>query len=386
MTDDDRTTQAVLALHDRSRAAEAEEDEDAPKFEMTRKRAALFTLFVACALAFLYFVLPQLGDVRDTWGRLNEGEPGWLAVALLMQLASMGCYMVVFQDIHVPPGYPITLRETYQITMASLAATRLFAAGGAGGVALTAWALRRAGLPRKDVATRMIAFLVLTYAIYMLALIACGFGLRWGIFPGKAPFALTIVPAWIGIFSFVIFFAIAFLPKDIERRLSGYQPRSSRAGKVLGALATVPARLGDGARFALQQIRHPDLALLGTIGWWGFNIGVLYACFEAFGNSPPIAVVVQAYFVGMLANLLPLPGGIGGVDAGMIGTFVAFDTGSSLALISVLAYRLFAFWLPSLPGAVAYFQLRRTVARWRGERRRNATVGPGTIQSEVSPS
>jgi len=91
------------------------------------------------------FVLPQLGDVRDTWGRLNEGEPVWLAIALLMQIASMACYMVVFQDIHVPPGYPITLRETYQITMASLAATRLFAAGGAGGVALTAWALRRRG-------------------------------------------------------------------------------------------------------------------------------------------------------------------------------------------------------------------------------------------------
>ncbi len=167
--------------------------------------------------------------------------------------------------------------------MASLAATRLFAAGGAGGVALTAWALRRAGMERKDVATRMIAFLALTYAIYMLALIACGFGLRWGFFHGKAPFALTIIPAWIGVVSFLIFLAIAFLPKDIERRMATYQPRSSRMGRVLGVLATVPARLGDGARFALKQIRHPDLALLGTVGWWGFNIAVLYACFEAFG-------------------------------------------------------------------------------------------------------
>jgi uncharacterized protein (TIRG00374 family) len=386
MSDDDRTLHAALATFaDVDVGQQVDEDDEAPKFSMTGRRAALFGLFVLCALAFLYFVLPQLGDVKDTWGRLSEGEPGWLAVALLMQVASMACYMIVFQDIHVPPGYPISLKETYQITMASLAATRLFAAGGAGGVALTAWALRRAGLERKDVATRMIAFLVLTYAIYMLALIICGFGLRWGLFPGKAPFALTIVPAWIGIFCFLVFFAIAFLPEDIERRMTGYQPRSTRAGRVIGALAHVPARLGDGSRFALKQIRHPDLALLGTVGWWGFNIGVLYACFEAFGASPPIAVIVQAYFVGMLANLLPLPGGIGGVDAGMIGTFVAFGTGSSLALISVLAYRLFAFWLPSLPGAVAYFQLRRTVARWRSERRRNTAVTPGTIQSEVTP-
>jgi uncharacterized protein (TIRG00374 family) len=232
----------------------------------------------------------------------------------------------------------------------------------------------------------MIAFLVLTYAVYMLAIIICGFGLRWGVFPGKAPFALTIVPAYIAIIAFLIFFAIAFLPKDLERRISGYQPRDSRSGKVLGALATGPARLGDGVRFALHSVRHPDLALLGTIGWWGFNIGVLYACFEAFGHAPPIAVVIEAYFVGMLGNLLPLPGGIGGVDAGMYGVFVAFDVPGSLALISVLTYRLFAFWLPSLPGAVAYFQLRRTVSRWRTERARNAAVRPGTIQSEVTPS
>ena len=76
----------------------------------------------------------------------------------------------------MPPGYPITYRESYQIMMASLAATRLFAAGGAGGVALTAWALRRSGMPRRDVAERMIAFLVLIYGVYMVALIV--FGLR----------------------------------------------------------------------------------------------------------------------------------------------------------------------------------------------------------------
>jgi len=35
----------------------------------------------------------------------------------------------------------------------------------------------------------------------------------------------------------------------------------------------------------------------------------------------------------------------------------------------VLSYRLFAFWLPTIPGAIAYFQLRRTVTRWREERK-----------------
>jgi uncharacterized protein (TIRG00374 family) len=117
-------------------------------------------------------------------------------------------------------------------------------------------------------------------------------------------------------------------------------------------------------RFAFEKLRHPDLAMIGVVTWWAFNIAVLYASFRAFGQAPPVAVLVQAYFVGMLANLLPLPGGIGVVDGGMIGAFVAFGVSPSLAVPAVLVYRLFAFWLPSIPGAIAYFQLRRTVSRW----------------------
>ena len=76
----------------------------------------------------------------------------------------------------------------------------------------------------------------------------------------------------------------------------------------------------------------------------------------------------MSYFVGMLANALPIPGGIGGVDGGMIGAFVAFDVPFGYATVAVLTYRGFSFWLPTLPGAIAYFQLRRTVAEWRLER------------------
>ncbi len=73
----------------------------------------------------------------------------------------------------------------------------------------------------------------------------------------------------------------------------------------------------------------------------------------------------MSYFVGMLGNLLPLPGGLGGVEGGMIGAFAAFGVDFDLALLAVLSYRAISFWLPTVPGAIAYFQLRRTVARWR---------------------
>ncbi len=163
--------------------------------------------------------------------------------------------------------------------------------------------------------------------------------------------------------------ALALVPHDLEQRLSRLEGRRKtrigrRAVHLLARFAKASAAASDGARFALRKLRHPEWALFGVLTWWGFNVAVLYACFRAFGDAPPVAVLVQAYFVGMLANLLPLPGGIGGVDGGMIGALVAFGVGGGLALIAVLTYRLLAFWLPSIPGAIAYFQLRRTVGHW----------------------
>ncbi len=341
-------------------------EEEMPRVHVTRRSMWLFALFVVTALAFLYLVLPQLGGVRHTWDRLNEGNSWWIAVAALLQVAAMASYIAIFQGVHVPPGSRISFRESYLITMAGLAATRLFAAGGAGGVAVTAWALRRSGMRRREVAERMIAFLVLMYGAYMVALIVCGVGLYTGLFAGPHPFAITIGPAIVAATAILVAVALAFVPPDLERRLSGSAGADRAPAHWLRGLATGSASMSGGVRYAGYKLRHPDWAMLGTVAWWGLNISVLYAAFRAFGQAPPTAVLVQAFFVGMLANLLPLPGGIGGVDGGMIGAFVAFGVSGSLALIAVLVYRLLSFWLPSIPGAIAYFQLRRTVNRWKG--------------------
>ena len=253
--------------------------------------------------------------------------------------------------------------------MASLAATRIFAAGGAGGMALTAWALRRSGMSRRRVADSTVAFLVLSYVVHMAGLIVCGFGLRWDVLPGPEPWALTVLPALLGLVAIAVFLLMALVPTDVERRLRDWaddhdRPRLARVGK---RLATVPAATSAGVREAIRHIGSRDPALLGSLAFWGFNIAVLWACFHAFGEPPPWGVLIMGYFVGMLGNLLPLPGGVGGVDGGMIGAFAAFDVEFGLATVAVLTYRGFAFWLPTIPGAVAYFQLRKTVSRWRSQ-------------------
>ncbi len=370
-----RRAGALADLRSRGRKAEAEGLQQHPSHEevlrvrLTRKRMLLFATFVLAALGFLYFVLPQVDGVRHTWDRLNDGDAWWIAVAVVVEVISMASYIAIFQGVHVPPGSPIRFRHSYQITMAGLAATRLFAAGGAGGVAVTAWSLRRSGMEGREVAQRMIAFLVLLYGVYMAALVVCGVGLYTGLFPGQHPFAITMIPAIIGAIGLLAILVFAFVPQDLEER------------RWLGRFATGPASASGGVRFALQKLRHPDWALLGVVAWWTFNVAVLYACFRAFGEAPPIAVLVQAYFVGMLANLLPLPGGIGGVDGGMIGALVAFGVGGGPALIAVLMYRLLAFWLPSIPGVIAYFQLRRTVGRW--EIRSQVTTMPDAAPASL---
>ena len=349
-------------------------DEAMPRVQIGRKGLVLGLFFIVSAIAFLYFVLPQLTDLKDTGERVGEGNRWWLAAAFVFTLASFGGYVMMFQGIFVRDGSRIDWRASYQITMAGLAATRLFAAGGAGGIALTAWALRRAGMPRRTVADKTLAFLILTYAVYMAALVVCGFGLYFELLPGPAPFAITVVPALFGLAVILLGLGLSRVPPDLQRRLEGFARRGGRLARIAQRLANAPAAFSAGMREAMAHVRERDPALLGAIAYWAFNIAVLWACFHAFGEPPPLTVIVMGYFVGFLGNLLPLPGGIGGVDGGMIGALAAFGVPLALVVPAVLVYRIFTFWLPTIPGAIAYFQLRRTVARWREERHGRSEV------------
>jgi uncharacterized protein (TIRG00374 family) len=349
-----------------------DEDEEAPHLHVSRRTLVGIGVGIVALVALVVVVLPQVNGLRSTYDRISDGDPWWLALATFFSALSFGGYVAMFKRVYVraddPSAKRIGFAESYQITMAGLAATRLFAAGGAGGLALTAWALRRSGMPARVVADRTIAFLVLTYLVYVIAVILGGFGLHFGILEGEAPFALTVVPAAIGLVLLAAAVALTYVPEDLERRFARWAAGGGRVQRLLARLSTAPAAASEGIRMAFGHLRRRDPALLGAIAYWGFNIAILWACFHAFGEPPPPAVLVVAYFVGLLGNLLPLPGGIGGVDGGMIGALVGFGVSASLAVVAVLSYRVLAFWLPTLPGAVAYLQLRRTVTRWRQER------------------
>jgi uncharacterized protein (TIRG00374 family) len=363
---DERANASLPVLNGGPEADDDRQEVTPPRLEFTPRNVLLLTGFLAASIAALYYLLPQLAGLEDTWHRIENGSPYWTFLAFVLTAGMFGGYVMMFRGVfvHAEGGARIGWRASYQITMAGLAASRIFAAGGAGGLVLTAWALRRSGMRRRRVADTTLTFLILTYAPYAAAVIVCGFGLRLGLFPGDNPFGLTVVPAVLALIVTCVALSFALVPTDLQRRLSGWARRGGRLARIAQTAANAPASFSAGMRGAIELVRTRDPALLGAVLFWAFQILVLWAAFRAFGDSPPAAVLVQAFFVGMLGNLLPMPGGVGGVEGGMIGSFVAFGVDGGLAVVAVLVYRAFTFWLPMVPGVIAYFQLRKTVEQW----------------------
>jgi uncharacterized protein (TIRG00374 family) len=348
-----------------------------------RRKLVSGMVLVLLIVVAIYVLFPKFVGADEAVSNLDEAKWYWILIAIGFNVVAFVAYVALFRgvlggtrddDVH----RRLDLRASYQITMAGLAATRIFSAGGAGGLVLTYWALRKAGVPRRRAACRMVAFLVLTYFVYTAALLIFGVLLRTGVLPGRAPLAGTVVPAAISGGIIVLFLLIALIPQDFERRIQHYASGYRRV-RYLQRIAKGPATLAMGTRTAIAYIRHPRrglLAVSGAVGFWAANIAVLWASFEAFGGQVPIGVLIQGFFVGMAANLIPSPaGGVGAVDAGMIGAFSIFGIDDSIVFPAVLTYRVIAFWLPIPPGIVAFVQLRKTVAGWEQERGETAVRG-----------
>jgi putative heme transporter len=394
MREEDRDLELELEDDDPTDEEEQEELEQVGAFQALlqdrRKLFAGLSLFILIIVA-IYVVFPRLVGLDDALRKLDDAVWYWVAIAIAFNVAAFGAYVALFRgvlggtrddDVH----RRLDLRASYMITMAGLAATRIFSAAGAGGIVLSYWALRKAGMTRRRAACRMVAFLVLTYGVYTIALVIFGILLRTHVLPGDAPFGGTVVPAAVSACAIAIFLLIALIPEDVERRIQRYAGGYRRT-RYLTRFAKGPATVASGVRTAIFYVRSPRrgaLALGGAVGFWAANIGVLWASFEAFGGDVPVAVLVQGFFVGMAANLIPSPaGGVGSVDAGMIAAFVLFGIDEATVFPAVLCYRVIAFWLPIPPGIVAFFQLRTTVAGWDRERADGVAAGLYTSQSKV---
>jgi uncharacterized membrane protein YbhN (UPF0104 family) len=338
-------------------------DIDAPplpdEFDASHIRRSLMAigavvLIVAAAVA----LLPGLGSLR---ARFAGAQPGWLAVAVVLQVLSCASYVLAFRVVFCRR---MSWTTSTQIGLAELAANSLFSVGGAGGLALGAWILNRGGVERGHIARRTVAFFLITSLTNVGFLALGGILLATGILPGSPGLLYGLIPAAVGFAAIGGALGARPLAHNIARRVT-----STRVERALTAL-------GDGVGEALHLLRTRQPALgAGALGYMLFDVAMLGICFTAFGNDvPPVGVLLLAYLIGQLGGLLPIPGGIGGVDGGLIGTLVLYGVSATDAAVAVLAYRGILLAVPALLGLPALAILRR---RLQTEAHDIAVCSPG---------
>ena len=221
--------------------------------------------------------------------------------------------------------------------------------GGAGSVAVGAWLLVERGGEPTRIAERSAVLFLLTSAINVITLALAGLALFFGILPGPSNPRLSLVPALVGVVVFVFFL---LLPRFSERLA---------AARLAGQAAHVADRdRRDDPPDRAGRCSRRDWRIIGAIAFLWCDIAVLAACFAAAGPVPPLAVIVLAYQIGYLSNVIPVPGNIGVLDGSMVGMFVLYGVSATLATAATVVYHAIALWVPAMWGTVAFLILRRT--------------------------
>ena len=331
-----------------------------------RAHRSLVSRMVATGLvvAVAFLVVAHLDDLEALVRRVESGDPGWVALAIALEVVSFGGYVVLTRLVHRPRAPRLGWPASLELTLAGVVATRLLSAGGAGGIAFTGWVLHRAGMDTRTAARRLAAFMILLYSVYVAALAVGGLLVVVGAL-GDVPRVLGAVAAAVGLAAVTAAVLLVRIPGDIERRAAAFAERhDTLPGRIARRLSTVPQVAGAAMRLALEIARERPAALLWAAVWWGFDVATLWACFEAFGDAPAIGTLVLCYFLGQMGNLLPLPGGFGGTEGGMVAAFAASGTDAGFALVAVVTYQLISTYLPALPGLLSYVSLRRRMKVW----------------------
>jgi uncharacterized membrane protein YbhN (UPF0104 family) len=289
-----------------------------PDLRALARRAALPAAAAAALVIAIVVLGGPLQAFADALGRAVDADPRWVVAAAVFELLSFGGYILLLWLVGRRASARLGLRETTQITLGGAAATRLLPTAGAGGAALTLWALRRSGLSTRGATQTLLTFFVLMYSVFFGSVLVTGTLLA---IEGES-LAITALPAGIAALGILLPLAAAWL-------------RPSGGGK----LRTAAAVMGGAVRDAIAHLRSFDPRLLGAFAWWGFDMFVLWAMLHAFGAPPALAVVVLAYFLGQIGNTIPIPGAVSG---GIVGALIAFGVAPDLAIVSVLAYRAIA--------------------------------------------
>jgi uncharacterized protein (TIRG00374 family) len=319
-----------------------------------RLRRGLLRLGGLAAIAVVVVTLvPGLGDLRS---RFAHARPSWIVVACAFEVLSVFAYVPAFRAVFCKR---MSWATSYKIAVAEEGAGSLFPLGGAGSLALGVWALRRGGMPADEIARKTVAFFLLTSAAPVAMLLLLGAGLATGVLPGEGGALLTVLPAIVAAGAIAATLGTRWLARGAEARIRR-RDEGSRWARIVPALSAT----SDGIDEALRQLRQANpLLLVGLVGFLVFDMLAFWASFRAVGAAPYLAPIGMAYLIGQLGNWLPVPGGIGGVELGLVGALVLYGLPALTATAAVLLYRVIELWIPAVLGIAAFVQLRLLLRR-----------------------
>jgi uncharacterized membrane protein YbhN (UPF0104 family) len=294
------------------------------------------------AFAVIPFALLAVPPLTHLPARLVAGCPKWIALAVLLELGSIlgfvGCFALVF-------GAGMTRRQSVLGALRALGASSVLPGGGLVGPAIGAQSANPKHKPLRPLVRSTIVFTVLTAGPGIVALGVFGLALWLGWPPGPHAAALTLPPA-----------AVAATLVALCVLLGRSAPPAIPAhGHASGLLRWTEGRqvLREGAAEAGRVLGAREWQLLGAVAYYAFDNAVLWAAFRAYGSAPPIGVIVMGYLVGSLGAAVPVPGGVGAVEGGLIGALVVYGASPAPAAGAVLLYRGITLGLAASLGAAA---------------------------------
>ena len=316
------------------------------------RRVGTMALLALLAVALLAAV-PGLRSVVDRIGNVN---PAWIVAAVALELASELSFVAVFRLFfdRVPA------QDARRLAWTEAASGALLPVGGAGGIAIGGWLMSLTDARPGWIARRSAGLFFLGAAVSGAALVAAGVALIAGA-GGPHDFLRVVLPTAVALLGII---AIAALPW-----ITG-----SRTPRWLSAIA---AGVREAERIALTP--KAGWRGMAAFGYLGFDIAVLWITLKALGQPPSVPVLVMAYSIGYAATSLPVPGGIGVLDAGLAGALFLYGVAPAHAAAAVLIYHAIAFWVPGLGGLYAYLRLRPRLLDPASGEARTAPAGSSTI-------
>ena len=234
-------------------------------------------------------------------------------------------------------------------------------------MAFTFWVLRRLGFSKQNA---MVQLITLNTAVYFVFGGLSWLGALVGLVDPAVPKAMAV--GWLAGFAAVIALALWFTQPQRKATFVAAED-APRLRRALAVGVSAAARVRDCTHTADGR-----RLLAWSLLYWAGDLVSLWAALRAFGVAVSATAIVGAYVTGYLAQSVPIPLiATGGVDAATTFTLTAVGVPIEVALLGVVAHRVFAFWLPVIPGLWSATSLVRDEMPANGRRGRLLRGGRG---------